>query len=146
MEPFEGNLKSLRVTVDLLIYSSVILGAILLVQLYGLVPSGLFYSVFIGWLLYVLVAIGVSVGQEVAYPSALALSILTLLVSIPRPEHYSLARDGLTLGAFTFIAGSVVQVGVIVAGGAFLLMKHKRFSARTALKSERISSLNGENS
>ena len=114
-------------TVDALIYASVILGAILLIQLYGLVPSWLFYSVFIGWLLYLVVAIGASVGRELAYPSALALSILTLLVSIPRSEHYSVASDGITLGAFTFLAGSAVQVGVIMAGGTFLLMKHKRF-------------------
>ena len=87
MEPVRENLKLLRMTVDSLIYVSVILGALLLVQLYGLVDPGLFYSVLIGWVLYLVVAIGASVGREVAYPSALALSILTLLVSLPRPEH-----------------------------------------------------------
>ncbi len=127
-------------TVDSLIYASVILGAILLVQLYGLVPSGLFYSVFIGWLLYLLVAIGASVDRELAYPSALGLSLLTLLVSLPQPEHYSLLSGGLTLAALTFIVGSAVQVGVIVAGGAFLLMRRKRSGGRTAPGLETISS------
>ncbi len=126
-------------TVDSLTYASVILGAILLVQLYGLVPSGLFYSVLIGWVLYVAVAIGASVGREVAYPSALALSLLTLLVSLPQPEHYSLLSGGLTLAALTFIVGSAVQVGVIVAGGTFLWMKRKRSRGRTAPGSETIS-------
>ncbi len=126
MEPVQGGLKLLRMTVDSLIYASVTLGAILLIQLYGLVPPGLFYSVLIGWALYLLVAIGASVGRELAYPSALALSLLTLLFSLPQPEHYSLVSGGLTLAAVTFILGSAVQVGVIVAGGAFLLMKHKR--------------------
>ena len=146
LEQLEGSLKILRMTVDSLIYASVILGGILLVQIYGLVPPGLFYSVLIGWLLYLIVAIGASVGRELAYHSAMALSFLTLLVSIPRPEHYSLASDGLTVGALTFIAGSAIQVGVIVAGGTFILMKRKRSLGGAVFRSERMSSLNSENS
>jgi hypothetical protein len=76
-----------------LIYASVILGIALLAQLYTLmVPSWLFYSIFAGWILYLLVAIVVATGSEKAYIAALVLSIVTLAVSLPQPEHYSLAE------------------------------------------------------
>ena len=127
-------------TLDSLIYASVVLGALLLVQLYGLVPFWLFYSVLTGWVLYLAVAIAASIGREFAYPPALALSFVTLLVSLPQPEHYSLLAGGLTLAALTFILGSAVQVGVIVGCGMFLLMRRKRSRGRSASGLRTISS------
>lgn len=58
----------LKRAIDSLIYLSVALGLVLLPQLYGLVPSWLFYSVLGGWLAYVAVAILVATGRAVAYP------------------------------------------------------------------------------
>ena len=78
---------------------------ILLVQLYDLAPSGLFYFVLIGWLLYLAIAIGTGVGRELAHPSAMALSILTLLASIPQPEHYSLVSSGDVVAALLSLQG-----------------------------------------
>ena len=131
LRPVEGRLKLLKTSADLLIYASVALGVALLVQLYDLVPSWLFYSVLIGWILYFLVAIEAARGRQVAYPSALALSLLTLLVSFPQPEHYSLVNAGLTAASLTFIAGSAVQVAVIISTTSYLLMKRKKSRERS---------------
>jgi hypothetical protein len=115
LKSIDTKLKRLRRGADWLIYASVILGVALLAQLYLLmVPSWLFYSILAGWLFYLLVAIGVATGRDKAYLPVLVLSIVTLAVSLPRPEHYSLAEAGQTLAALTFIAGSLLQIVVII--------------------------------
>jgi hypothetical protein len=107
--------------IDLFIYLSVALGVVLLPQLYVLVPSWLFYSVFGGWLAYVVVAIIAATGHKVAYPFALVLSILTLLVSLPRPEHYSFVSAGFSLASMTFVVGSVIQLALLILIPAYLV-------------------------
>ena len=120
LKSIDTRLQRLRRGADWLIYGSVILGVALLVQLCALmVPSWLFYSILAGWLLYLLVAIGVATGRDKAYLPALVLSIITLAVSLPQPEHYSLADAGLILASLTFIARSLLQVGVIILVTSF---------------------------
>ncbi len=115
LESIDSKLKRVRRVASWLIYASVILGVALLVQLYVLmVPSWLFYSILAGWILYLVVAIAVATGRDKAYHAALALSIVTLIVSLPQPEHYSLAEASPTLASLTLIAGSVLQIGVII--------------------------------
>jgi hypothetical protein len=127
LKSINTKLKRLRRGADWLIYASVILGVALLVQLYVLmVPSWLFYSILAGWLLYLLVAIGVATGRDKAYPPALVLSIVTLAVSLPQPEHYSLADAGPTLASLTFMAGSLLQAGVIILVTSFLVLKRRQ--------------------
>ena len=110
-----------------LIYSSVVLGILLLAQLYALnVPSFLFFSILAGWVLYVIVAIAVRTGRSKAYPAALILAIVTLAVSIPQPEHLSLAEAGPTLASLTFILGSILQAGVILLIASSIVMKRSR--------------------
>ncbi len=101
-------------------------------QLYTLVPSWLFYSVLVGWVAYVAVAITAAVGREIAYPLSLVLSFLTLLVSLPQPEHYSLVSAGLNMASLTFLLGSALQVGVILSASSYLILKRKK-SRQTVL-------------
>jgi len=105
---------SLKRTVSLFIYLSVLLGVVLLPQLYGLVPLWLFSSVFVGWLAWVVVAALAAKGRRIAYPLALVLAILTLGVSLPQPEHYSYVEAGPSLAAATFIVGSVVEIVLVI--------------------------------
>src|SRR5438094_7122990 len=116
-----GRVKTLKGTANLLIYASIFLGAVLLIQLFALVPFWLFYSVLAGWIAYVIVALAVAKGLKMAYPLSLVLAILTLAVSLPRSEHYSLIH-GLGLPSLTFIAGSVLQVAVILTASSYLFM------------------------
>jgi hypothetical protein len=132
LESIDRKLNRLRRGANWLIYASVILGAALLAQLYVLmVPSWLFYSIFAGWLLYLLVAIGVATGRDKTYLPALVLSIVTLAVSLPQPEHYSLADVGPTLASMTFIAGSLLQVSVVILVTSFLILKRRQSSIKT---------------
>jgi signal transduction histidine kinase len=131
LESIDSKLQLVRRIADWLIYASVILGVALLVQLYVLmVPSWLFYSILAGWIVYLVVAIAVATGRDKAYPVALALSIVTLVVSLPQPEHYSLAEAGPTLASLTFIAGSVLQIVVIILV-TFSLFLERRPGVRT---------------
>ena len=122
MDSHSGRLKTLKASADSLIYASIFLGAVLLIQLFALVPFWLFYSVLAGWIAYVIVALAVAKGLKMAYPFSLVLAILTLAVSLPRSEHYSLIQAGLSLPSLTFIAGSVLQVAVILTVSSYLFM------------------------
>jgi hypothetical protein len=132
LESIDLKLKRVRRIANWLIYASVILGVALLVQLYVfIVPSWLFYSILAGWILYLVVAIAVTTGRDKAYPAALALSIVTLIVSLPQPEHYSLAEAGPTLASLTFIAGSVLQMGVIILVTSSMFLERRQLGVRT---------------
>ena len=122
MESHSGRLKTLKASADLLIYASIFLGAALLIQLFAIVPVWLFYSVLAGWVAYVIVAFAIAKGLKMAYPLSLVLAILTLAVSLPRPEHYSLVQAGLSPASLIFIAGSVLQVAVILTVSSYLFM------------------------
>jgi hypothetical protein len=122
------NVSKLKRTVNFLVYLSVALGLLLLPQIYGFVPTWLFYSVLAGWFVYLLVAIVVASRHEIGYPLALVLSILTLAVSLPQPEHYSFASKGMWLATFTFAMGSLLQIAVIISVVAYLVKKRKSAS------------------
>jgi len=125
LESHSGRLKTLKASADLLIYDSIFLGAALLIQLFAIVPVWLFYSVLAGWVAYVIVALAVAKGLKMAYPLNLVLAILTLAVSLSRSEHYLLIQAGLSLASLTFIAGSVLQVAVILTVSSYLLMTRR---------------------
>ena len=122
MDSHPRRVKILKVTADSLIYASIFLGAALLIQLFAIIPVWLFYSVLAGWIAYLIVALAVARGLKMAYPLSLVLAILTLAVSLPRPEHYSLVQAGLSPASLTFIAGSVLQAAVILAVSSYLFM------------------------
>ena len=122
MNSGSGRVKTLKGTANLLIYASIFLGAVLLIQLFVLVPLWLFYSVLAGWIAYLVVALAVAKGLRIAYPLSLVLAILTLAVSLPRPEHYSLIQAGLSPASLTFIAGSVLQLAVILTVSSYLFV------------------------
>jgi len=121
-------LVGFRRTIDLFIYLSVAVGIVLLPQLFVLVPTWLFFSVLVGWLAYVAVAVLAAAGRRIAYPLAFVLSILTLAVSLPQPEHYSYVAAGLSLASSTFIVGSVLQVVLLVLIPIYL------YNTRTRVK------------
>jgi len=122
LDSHSERLKTLKSFADLLIYASIFLGAALLIQLFAIVPVWLFYSVLAGWIAYLIVAVAIARGLKMAYPLSLVLAILTLVVSLPRPEHYSLVQAGLTPASLTFIAGSALQVAVILTVSSYLFM------------------------
>ena len=124
------RLKTVKTITHLFIYASLILGAVLVVQLYTIVPSWLFYSVLAGWVAYLITAIGVARGLKIAYPVSLALAILTLAVSLPQPEHSSLVQAGLSLASLTFIAGSGLQLAVILSVSTYLLLTRRLSESR----------------
>lgn len=123
MQSLKVHLTNPRTLANWLIYASIVLGVALIIQLNSLgVPSWLLYSVLVGWTAYVIVGIAVAMSKSVAYPLSLILAVLTLAVSIPQPEHYSF---GLSIGSLTFIAGSVLQIGVIVSVTRYLLLRRR---------------------
>ncbi|SRR6266480_3559660 len=122
MDSHPRRAKTLKGTAVSLIYASIFLGAALLIQLFAIVPVWLFYSVLAGWIAYLIVAMAIAKGMKVAYPLSVVLAILTLAVSLPRPEHYSIVQAGLSPASLTFIVGSALQVAVILTVSSYLFM------------------------
>jgi len=116
---------NLRRVIDGFIYASVALGVVLLLQLWFLVPTWLFYCVAIGWIAYLITAIAVKRGFEGAYKIVFILAIITLFVSLPQPEHYALVSEGISLASFTFIAGSILQLCIITLLSVRFLTKRR---------------------
>jgi len=115
----------LRRVTDVFIYGSVALGVMLLFQLWFLVPVWLFYSVTLGWIAYFMTAIAIMRHHEGAYKVAFLLAILTLIVSLPQPEHYTIVSEGINLASVTFIVGSILQTCIIVLLAIYFLRKRK---------------------
>jgi len=118
----------LRSTINASVYLSVVLGVVLLPQLYGLVPYWLFLSVLVGWLAYLIVAVLVAKGKQSVYPLVFVLAALTLVVSLPQPQHYSYVEAGLSLASATFLVGSILQIVLIVLVPVYLYRRRKRGS------------------
>ena len=125
MQSNSGVLKTLKTLTRFLIYASILLGAALLVELYSVVPVWLFYSVLAGWVAYLITAVAIAKDLKIAYPLSLILAILTLFVSLPQPEHYSLVEAGPSPASVTFIVGSVLQVAVILTVSSYLVLTRR---------------------
>ena len=118
--------SSLERVIDSLVYLSVALGAALLIQVYGLLPAGVFFSILGGWLAYLIAAVLVWRRYTRVYPAILVLAVLTLLVSLPQPAHYALVTSAEILAASTFIIGSAFQLCLIVLILLFLIRRRRR--------------------
>jgi hypothetical protein len=118
-------MKNLRRVTAVLIYASVALGVVLLLQLWFLVPVWLFYGVALGWIAYFITAVAIMRHHEGAYKAALILAVLTLLVSVPQPEHYAFVSAGINLASTTFILGSLLQLCIIALLTVYFLRNRK---------------------
>jgi hypothetical protein len=77
--------------------------------------------VFVGWIAYLLVAVAIWRHVSFAYPATFLLSIMTLAVSLPQPEHYSFAAEGLLGGELTFVVGSLLQLALLILIPVYLV-------------------------
>ncbi len=118
--------SKLGLTIDALVYLSVLLGAALLLQAFNQLPPSVAYAVLGGWLVYVVAAVLVLRKVRGAYPLVIGLAMLTLIVSLPQPEHYTLLNPGQILAGATFLLGSAVQVCLIILIPAYFLRSRKK--------------------
>jgi hypothetical protein len=102
--------KAIQVSVLL----SVVLGVLFLVQAYGVVPSFVFEFVAVGWVLFVVDAVLTFRYPRPAYALALFLAVIALVSSLPQSSHWAFIANGDVLPASTFLAGSAVQVVLVV--------------------------------
>ncbi len=72
-------------------------------------------------MVWIIAALLAATGHKLAYPLAFVLSVLTLAVSLPQPEHLSFVEAGMSLASATFLIGSALQVALLVLISAYLL-------------------------
>jgi len=68
----------------------------------------------------------VATGHKIAYPIALILAALTLFVSLPQPEHYSFVAAGISAASITFVAGSLLQIVLLILIPTYLVRERRR--------------------
>ncbi len=102
--------KLLKLVIDLSIYLSVALGVLFISQISGIVPQQMVYALLTGWIAYLFTAVAVAAGRREAYTAAFILVIITLLVSLPVPRHYTIISSATPLPGLTFIGGSALQI------------------------------------
>jgi hypothetical protein len=105
---------------------TVALGGAFFPQVYGLLPRVVFYSLLGGWVAYVVAAVAMLLGRKEAFPAVFLLAVLTLAASLPQPEHYALVSGGIDLASITFIAGTALQVVLLVMIPVYLLRRRRR--------------------
>jgi hypothetical protein len=121
----DRKMSRLTATIDALVYLSVAFGAALLVQAFSLLPAPVAYSIVGGWLVYIVAALLVFRRVRRAYVLVLVLAVLTLVVSLPQPAHYSLLNSAQALAGATFLLGSAAQIGLIVLIPIYFVRQRK---------------------
>ena len=119
-------MASLKRLMDGAVFASALLGLLFLYEAAPLVPSWLLDGIAVGEAAYVVCAIGVARGYRISYYAITALAVLVLALSLPQPEHYSFASGGEYLAFFTFAAGTVLQVCLLVAVPVYLVRTRRR--------------------
>jgi hypothetical protein len=105
---------SLGNAIQALIFLSVILGVVFLLQVYNVLPSAVFDVIVVGWILFVIDAALTQVRPRLSYYLAFILAVLALASSLPQTAHYAFIENGEVLPSATFILGSAAQIALAV--------------------------------
>ncbi len=100
-----------------LVYASVVLGVFFLAVIYGFpdFPSWLFYSIMGGEGLWILCAVAVNRRARWGPYMAVVLAVITLVLSLSQPTHYTFAETGQIVAFLIFSVGAVLQVALLAA-------------------------------
>lgn len=110
--------KGIESTFNAVIYASTFLGLIFVIIANGIVPSWLYYSIVLGFFLYLLASILTFFRKSFAYLISLVLAVAVLATSIPQNVHYQFILRGEYLFAFVFLFGDALQ---FMAVGLFIV-------------------------
>jgi len=125
-EPPHPRRSSAERAIQSLVLFSTLLGAIFLVQVYGVLPPLAIDLVATGWVLFVVDSVLTFVAPNASYVLAFALAILALASSLPQSSHYSFLVNGDLIPAATFVIGTAAQILLIVVLLYHFIMVGKR--------------------
>ena len=108
------------------VFLSIILGVLFLVQAYSALPSFVFQVVAVGWVLFVVDGALTFLRPVISYVLAFILAILALGSSLPQSTHWAFVANGDMLPAFTFLAGSAVQVALLFLVAGYFVARRAR--------------------
>jgi hypothetical protein len=121
-------MATLEKAIAWLVYSSVVLGVLFLAVLYGFpnFPGWLFYSIAGGEGLWVVCAVAAARRASWAPYMAVVLALITLVLSLSQPTHYTFAETGQLVAFLIFSVGAALQVALIAAVLLHLVRARKR--------------------
>ena len=100
--------------IQALVILSTVLGAFFLWQVYPILPPAAFDFVAFGWALFIVDSALTFAKPRVSYYFAFVLAILALAESLSQPAHYSLLRGSDLAASATLVAGSGLQVLLLI--------------------------------
>jgi hypothetical protein len=119
-------MSSLTRAIQGLILFSTALGVFFLWQAYPLLPTGVFYALLFGWVLFVVDSALTFVRPKVSYYLAIVLAVIALSETLAQPEHYALVENGNTAATIILVLGSLSQALLIILIGYFLVTSRKK--------------------
>ncbi len=110
--------KEIESSFNTVIYASTFLGLLFVIIANGIVPSWLYYSIVLGFFLYLLASILTFFRKSLAYLISLVLATTVLATSLPQGVHYQFISRGEYLFAVVFLLGDALQ---FLAVGLFIV-------------------------
>ena len=104
---------SVERAIQWLIIFSAVLGVFFLWQAQPLLPTGVFYILAFGWLLFVLDGALTFFRPKASYYFGLVLAVIALSETLLQPEHYALVENGNVPATIILITGSIAQALLI---------------------------------
>ena len=116
--------------IQVLIIASAILGVALLWEIRSMVPANVLEIVTVGWILFVVDSALTFLKPTPSYYFGLVLAVLALSSSLPQSAHWAFIENGVLVPSAIFIAGSAMQVLIIVLVVLFAVSSRRQRMSR----------------
>ncbi len=109
-----------------MILFSTVWGAVFLLYARPSLPTGVFYFLSFGWVLFVVDSVLTFIRPRISYLMGLVLALIALFATLSQPEHYALVQSGDTTATVILVLGSAAEVILIVAVVWYILSARKK--------------------
>ena len=104
-------------------------------EIHSVVPSVVFEIVTVGWACFAVDSLLTFVKPTASFCAGLVLSVLGLSASLPQSTHWEFIEEGLVVPSAIFIAGSLMEIMIVILGAYYLVGLRSRGSGPKALES-----------
>ena len=121
--------------IQALIIASTLLGIALLFEIHSVVPPFVYEIVSIGWICFAVDSFLTFVKPTTSFCVGLVLSLLGLSASLPQSTHWEFIQEGLIVPSAIFIAGSIMEVMIVMLSAYYLIGLRSRGNSANVLES-----------
>ena len=113
--------------IQFLILFSTVFGAFFLYEVQPpVLPTVVFESLSVGWVLFLIDSFLTFVRPRISYYLGVILAAVALVATVSQPEHYQLVVSGNIAATATLLLGSAAEIALILSGGYFIMAERKK--------------------